>query len=122
MELSEIRRINLRKMMESEGALKLAGRLGYRQSSFLSQMAGPNPTREITEKTARAYEKQLGLEPVRSVQTGLLAMHNPFLAFRPRRQPYLARRCEQRPAAQAVNEQGQLFHSSPSPGGNAPIR
>ena len=39
MELSEIRRINLRKMMESEGALKLAGRLGYRQSSFLSQIS-----------------------------------------------------------------------------------
>lgn len=35
--------------------------LGYRQPSFLSQMTGPNPTREITEKTARRFEQELGL-------------------------------------------------------------
>lgn len=63
MSISEIRRQNLRDLMEKHSAIALAKMLGYRQSSFLSQMAGPNPTREITEKTARAYEKQLGMEP-----------------------------------------------------------
>jgi len=56
-----IRRANLRKLMVEHGAAKLATMLGYKQSSFLSQMAGPNPTREVTEKTVRAFEKQLGL-------------------------------------------------------------
>lgn len=63
MEIADIRRQNLRDMMKREGAATLAERLGYRQSSFLSQMAGPNPTREVTEKTVRAYEKQLGMAP-----------------------------------------------------------
>ena len=63
MDISEIRRQNLRVLMKRDGAGKLSEQLGYRQSSFLSQMAGPNPTRDITEKTARAYEKQLGLSP-----------------------------------------------------------
>ncbi len=63
MDILEIRRAFLRKLMRDHGGAKLAELLGYRQSSFLSQMAGPNPTRDITEKTARAYEKQLGLEP-----------------------------------------------------------
>lgn len=61
MEILEIRRQNLRKLMRDMGANNLAVKLGYRQSSFLSQMAGPNPTRDITEKTARAYEKSLEL-------------------------------------------------------------
>lgn len=63
MNIAEVRRNNLRYLMEQHSATKLATMLGYRQSSFLSQMAGPNPTREVTEKTARAFEKQLELPP-----------------------------------------------------------
>lgn len=61
MDILEIRRQHLRKLMKDVGGTELAQALGYRQSSFLSQMAGPNPTRDITEKTARAYEHTLNL-------------------------------------------------------------
>jgi hypothetical protein len=61
MNISDIRRINLRNLIDMHGASALAVKLGYRQSSFLSQMAGPSPTRTVTDKTARAFEKQLGL-------------------------------------------------------------
>ena len=63
MDIAEIRRHNLRALMTEHSAIKLARMLGYRQSSFLSQMAGPQPTREITEKTACMYERELGMEP-----------------------------------------------------------
>lgn len=61
MEVGEIRRENLRNLMAKHTAVSLASMLGYRQSSFLSQMAGPNPTREVSEKTVRGFEKTLGL-------------------------------------------------------------
>lgn len=61
MEISEVRRANVRALIEKYGASKLATRLGYRNPSFLSQQAGPNPTREVTERTARAFEQKLGL-------------------------------------------------------------
>lgn len=61
MDVLEIRRQNLRKLMRERGANTLSTTLGYRQSSYLSQMAGPNPTRDVTEKTARSYETLLGL-------------------------------------------------------------
>lgn len=38
-----------------------AKQLGYTNASFLSQMAGPNPMRGISEKTARRFEAALGL-------------------------------------------------------------
>ena len=60
--INEIRLANLRALMEEHGATNLAVELGYSQPSFLSQMAGPTPSREITEKTARKFEKSLGLE------------------------------------------------------------
>ena len=62
MKLPEIRREKLRELMKKHTASGLAQMLGYHHSSFLSQMAGPNPTREVTEKTARRFETQLGLE------------------------------------------------------------
>ena len=68
MNIADIRRQNLRILMEQHTATKLATMLGYRQSSFLSQMAGPHPTREVTEKTVRAFEKQLDL-PVGTFDT-----------------------------------------------------
>ena len=55
------RRSNLRRLAATYGWTELAKRLGYRQPSFLVQMAGPNPTREVTEKSARRFEKELEL-------------------------------------------------------------
>lgn len=62
MNISEIRRVNLRALADERGAAKLSRLLGYRQPSFLTQMIGPNPNREVSEKTARLYEAVLGLE------------------------------------------------------------
>jgi hypothetical protein len=61
MKLTEIRRENMRALIEKHGAGKLSAKLGYSQPSFLSQMCGPNPTRDITEKSARRYETLLKL-------------------------------------------------------------
>lgn len=47
--------------MDQRGANQLARDLGYTNASFLSQMAGPNPIRGVTEKTARRFETALGL-------------------------------------------------------------
>jgi hypothetical protein len=58
----EARRANLRTLAEKhEGIGKLAEKLGYANSSFLSQLIGPNPTRDVTEKNARKIEAALGL-------------------------------------------------------------
>lgn len=61
-DLSAIRRDNLRLLKERHGGQKLAEMLDLKQSSFISQMAGPNPSRDVTEKTVRTLEKELGLE------------------------------------------------------------
>ncbi len=65
MEIFEVRRSNLRTIMktETETATALSKRLGHKHPSFLSQLAGPNPSREITEKVAREFEAKLGLTP-----------------------------------------------------------
>lgn len=58
----EYRRANLRNLIEKwHGPLTLSKKLGYSNASFLVQMCGPNPTREVTEKTARKIEDVLGL-------------------------------------------------------------
>jgi hypothetical protein len=58
------RRRNLRQLIEQWGGPKpLSDKLGYSNSSFMVQMAGPNPTREVTEKTARRIEQTLDLPP-----------------------------------------------------------
>lgn len=60
--LADVRRENLRRLIAQRGgANALAKELGYSNASFLSQMAGPSPMREVTEKSARAFEKKLGL-------------------------------------------------------------
>lgn len=59
MKIDAIRRQNVRALVELHSATKLATMLGYKQSSFLSQMIGPNPSRPITEKTARSFEQRL---------------------------------------------------------------
>lgn len=55
---------NLRRLVEMTegGAVQVAAAMGYRHRSFISQMAGVNPTRRITEKTARAIEDAMGLQ------------------------------------------------------------
>lgn len=60
----ERRRTNLRHLIEQWGGpLHLSQKIGYRNASFLVQMAGPNPNREVTERTARRVEEALGLPP-----------------------------------------------------------
>lgn len=61
----EFRRRNLQVLISNSGGpLALATKLGYSNSSFLVQMAGPSPIRDVTERTARSYELKLGLEPM----------------------------------------------------------
>lgn len=60
-DLAGIRRDNLRKLASQHGGKSLAQMLGQGQSSFISQMAGPNPTREVSEKTVRMLEVELNL-------------------------------------------------------------
>ena len=65
--LTDNRRENVRALVELRGGVsKLSRARGYKNPSFISQMAGPDPTREITEKTARRIEQALNL-PVGSL-------------------------------------------------------
>lgn len=60
--MSDIRLRNLRRLLDQAGgAIHLAPTLGYSNPSYLSQLAGPNPTRTISERTARTIEQKLGL-------------------------------------------------------------
>ena len=60
--VATIRRDNLRTLCDIHGTAGLARKLGYRSPSFLSQMTGPNPTREVTEKSVREFERRLELK------------------------------------------------------------
>jgi hypothetical protein len=61
-DIVEVRRANLRRLIADwNGPAALAERLGYANSSFIVTMAGPKPTRSVTEKTARAFERKLEL-------------------------------------------------------------
>lgn len=58
----ENRRENLRRLIQQHNGPKaFSERMGYKTPSFLVQMAGPNPSRPVTEDTARAIEEKLGL-------------------------------------------------------------
>ena len=57
----EIRRDNLRTIINDRGATSVAKACGYNSPSYISQMAGKNPTRPITEDNARKFEIGLGL-------------------------------------------------------------
>jgi hypothetical protein len=58
----EARRGNLRELMKVWGGpTSLAKKLGHSNGSYLAQLAGPNPSREISEKVAREIEATLGL-------------------------------------------------------------
>ncbi len=58
----EIRRDNLRALMKTWGGpTSLAKKLGHANGSYLAQIAGPHPRREISEKVAREIEEKLGV-------------------------------------------------------------
>lgn len=58
----DVRRANLRMLIgEYEGVLQLGVKLGHKSGSYLSQLAGPRPTRDVSEKLAREFEATLGL-------------------------------------------------------------
>lgn len=60
--LYAVRLDNLRMLInDSGGPQSFAKKLGLTNPSFVSHLAGPNPTRTITEKTARKIEGDLGL-------------------------------------------------------------
>lgn len=60
--ITDIRRDNLRRLIaDNDVPSAVATKLGYVNSSFMAQLAGPNPIRNVTEKTARSYEAKLGL-------------------------------------------------------------
>lgn len=62
--MSEVRADNLRSLANSMGGnTALAVKLGYSNGSFISQLIGPNPSRKLTEDTARDIEKKLALPP-----------------------------------------------------------
>ena len=63
MDVFKTRLANLRQLVkEWSGPANLAAKLGYANASYVVQMAGPHPIREISEKTARKIEGKLGLE------------------------------------------------------------
>lgn len=60
----DYRRENLRNYIDTNGGpTAVALKLGYSNGSFLVQMTGPKPIRQVSEATARAYETKLGLIP-----------------------------------------------------------
>lgn len=61
-DLATCRREAFKRVAEQRGGVSAVSReLGYKNPSFISQMIGPSPTREMTEKTARSFESKLGL-------------------------------------------------------------
>lgn len=61
-DINEIRRKNLRKLVtEYEGMNSLARRLGLGRGAYISQLLSDPPVRRFGEKTARKWEKILGL-------------------------------------------------------------
>lgn len=56
------RRDNLRILMrEWGGPTSLSRKLGHANASFMAQLAGPHPSRDISEKVAREIEAKLAL-------------------------------------------------------------
>lgn len=60
--MQDTRRKNLRTLAEQHGGINaFAAELGYTNGSFLVQMTGPHPIREVSERTARRIEEKAGL-------------------------------------------------------------
>lgn len=57
-----LRRENLRTYIRSHGGpTRVALRLGHSNGSYISQIAGPHPTKHVSETVARAIEEKLAL-------------------------------------------------------------
>lgn len=62
MTIYEIRRENLRALSAQWGGpTSLSRKLGHANGSFVAQLAGPRPSREVSEKVAREIEAKLSL-------------------------------------------------------------
>jgi hypothetical protein len=60
--IRDIRLENARNLIERVGGVgKMAGAMGYANPSFLVQVFGPSPTRNVTEKMVRKMEVAAGL-------------------------------------------------------------
>jgi len=58
----DTRRDNLRRLIRQWGGpASLSRKLGHSNGSYLAQLAGPRPTRDVSEKGAREIEAKLGL-------------------------------------------------------------
>ena len=58
----DIRRENLKALMAQWGGpTSLARKLGHSNGSYLAQLAGPNPSRDVSEKVAREVKGKLTL-------------------------------------------------------------
>jgi epoxyqueuosine reductase QueG len=56
------RRSNIRVLVkQNETVAKLGARLGYSNGTFISQLTGEPPRRQVSEKVARNIETKLGL-------------------------------------------------------------
>lgn len=61
-DIKEVRRQQLRRLVsEHEGMNSLARKLGLAKGAYISQLLTNPPTRDISEKTARKWEKMLRL-------------------------------------------------------------
>jgi hypothetical protein len=58
----DTRRDNLRALIgQWGGPTSLSKKLGHSNGSYIAQLAGPRPSREVSEKVAREIEQKLGL-------------------------------------------------------------
>lgn len=58
----DTRRANLRTLIQQWGGpSSLAAQLGHTNGSFLAQLAGPRPSKDVSEKVAREIERRLNL-------------------------------------------------------------
>lgn len=64
MEITQLRRKNLRSLAQKHSLTKLAVEmLRYSHPSYISTLISDNPKRTFTEKNARKFETKLGLAP-----------------------------------------------------------
>lgn len=58
----DTRRVNLRSLIgQWGGPTSLAKKLGHANGSYIAQLAGPRPSRDVSERTAREIESRLRL-------------------------------------------------------------
>lgn len=64
MQIHETRRRNLRALVgQLGGPTRVAAKLNFANASYISQLVGPHPSREIGEHAARSIEAKLELTP-----------------------------------------------------------